>query len=134
MKALSSLVLMAIGTCGLLGCGSGGAAQATVEQNAYAQITGLGDAAGSQEMFADAFVDGAAPKNRKDYASRGFEVTGDATISGDTASVPVKIFGGVFSSDSGDHGKESATIAEVETTWTLQKSDTGWKIKDAPLE
>ncbi len=134
MKALGSLLVMSFALCSLLGCGSGEGAQATVEQNVNAQIEGLGDAAGSEEMFSEAFVAGEAPKNRDDYASRGYEVVGDANISGDTATVPVKIFGGVFASQAGDRAKESPTSPEVETTWTLQKVDGAWKIKDAPLE
>lgn len=135
MKALSSWGVLALGICGLLGCGGSGAGlQATDEQNLYAQIEGLGDAAGSDEMFSSAFVEGATPKNRSDYASRGYQIMEKATIEGDTASVPVKIFGGVYASDAGDRASESATIPEVETTWTLQKSGDTWKIKEAPLE
>ena len=135
MKSFNSWGLLAIVICGLLGCGgSGDGAKATDEQNLYAQIEGLGDAAGSDQMFSEAFVAGSVPENRSDYASRGYQIMEEATISGDTASVPVKIFGGVFSSEGGDRGRQSAEIPEVETVWTLTKSDGAWKIQDAPLQ
>ncbi|QDS96467.1 hypothetical protein FF011L_52780 [Roseimaritima multifibrata] len=117
----------------MLGCGGGAAAVSTLEQDAYAQVEGLGDAAGDQAMFEEAFVAGAAPKNRSEYASRGYEVVGEPVIEGDNATLKVKIFGGVFETGGSDSGKGGKDTGEVEQTWTLQRSGEAWKIKDAPL-
>ncbi len=116
------------------GCDAPAAMEATLQQDAYAQIEGLGDAAGDEEMFADAFVAGAAPDNRKDYASRGYQIAEEATVEGNTATVPVKIFGGVAAtSDSDRGGSASSSVSETEQVWTLELVGDDWKIKDAPL-
>ena len=118
-----------------VGCGAPEAAEATLEQNVYAQIEGLGDAAGDQQRFADAFVDGSVPDNREDYAKRGYQIDGEAEIDGETATVPVKIFGGVYSSSESDRrSRKSSAPAETTQTWTLRRTGDEWKIHDAPLE
>ena len=117
-----------------IGCGSSGVVKPTDEQNAFASVEGLGDLAGDDQMFASAFVAGAAPKNRKDYGERGYQVSGEPTFDGDSVTVPVKIFGGVHATASGDtRGGKASTVAETEQVWTLQRTDGQWKIKDAPL-
>ncbi|EMI16001.1 signal peptide-domain containing protein [Rhodopirellula maiorica SM1] len=117
-----------------LGCGSSGVVKPTDEQNAFASVEGLGDLAGDDEMFASAFVAGAAPENRKDYGERGYQVNGEPSFDGDTVTVPVKIFGGVHATSSGDgRGGKASSVAETEQVWTLQRTDGQWKIKDAPL-
>ncbi|MCO8120323.1 hypothetical protein NHH03_01145 [Stieleria sp. TO1_6] len=116
------------------GCSSYEPQTATLEQDAYARVEGLGDLASDEKMFASAFVPGAEPKNRKDYSARGYQVTGQPSIEGDSASVTVKIFGGVVDSAAGDgHSRASTGIKDSQQTWTLQLVDDNWKIKDAPL-
>ncbi|WP_372725847.1 hypothetical protein [Novipirellula sp.] len=133
---LNKLVVAALmlSTLTWIGCGSSGVVKPTDEQNAFASVEGLGDLAGDDAMFASAFVSGAAPKNRKDYGERGYQVNGDPTFDGDTVTVPVKIFGGVHATASGDgRGGKASSVAETEQVWTLQRIDGQWKIKDAPL-
>lgn len=125
----SLLFVVAVG-----GCDAPAAMEASVEQDAYAQIEGLGDAAGDEEMFADAFTAGSVPENRKDYAERGYQIAAEATVEGNTATVPVKIFGGISAtSDSDRGGSGSSSISETEQVWTLELVGEDWKIKDAPL-
>lgn len=135
MKNVSQLFIVALLVVpALIGCGSSDPVQVTDAQNLNAQIEGLGDAAGDDASFANAFVAGAAPENRKDYGSLGFQVVGDASVDGDSATVPVKIFGGVHSTSGKDSGSSKPSDAkETEQVWTLQKSGDTWKIKDAPL-
>ena len=132
-KVLLSLVLL-LSSVALSGCGSSDVVKPTVEQNVFASIEALGDSAGDDEMFATAFVSGTAPENRKDYALHGYQVNGEPTFSGDTVTVPVKIYGGVQDSSSGDNaGKKAGSAGETEMVWTLQRVEDQWKLKDAPL-
>ncbi|WP_153558579.1 hypothetical protein [Roseimaritima sediminicola] len=134
LKKVSGLLVVSIPLLGMvLGCGGGSAAVSTLEQDAYAQVEGLGDAAGDPAMFEDAFVSGAAPENRDDYAARGFQVVGDPAIDGEVATLQVEIFGGVHETGGGDRAKEGQDTGPVEQTWTLQRVGDTWKIKDAPL-
>ena len=121
--------------CLLAGCGESAAPPMTTEENVYAHVVGLGDASGSEEMFQAAFVSGAVPQNRKDYGKYAFLVDGTAEINGDEATVPVKIIGGVISSQAGDRAaKEKAgDKTESQMTWKLQREGKEWKIKEAPL-
>lgn len=115
--------------------GCGGSAKVDPDvQNVGSQVTGLGDLAGMPEQFALAFVPGAAPKNPSAYGDYGYEVIGPATINGDTATVEVKIFGGVLSPADGDKASKTSSSDEFTKTWTLQKVGEEWKIKDAPLQ
>ncbi|MCC9644259.1 hypothetical protein LOC71_18435 [Rhodopirellula sp. JC740] len=127
-KLLPLLLLPAV-----VGCGSSAPQKATDEQNAFAAIEGLGDIAGDPKMFATAFVDGSAPDNADEYAQRGYEVAGEGEVNGDQMTVPVKIFGGVFASSSSDRGKKASDAGNTTQTWTLQRVNEDWKIKDAPL-
>ncbi|QDV71393.1 hypothetical protein Poly24_51290 [Rosistilla carotiformis] len=135
MKNVSKLFIVALlAAPALVGCGSTDPVQVTDAQNLNAQVEGLGDAAGDEESFSKAFVTGAAPENRKDYGARGFQVVGEATVDGDSATVPVKIFGGVYSTSGKDGGRKKPSDAtETEQVWTLQRNGDVWKIKDAPL-
>jgi hypothetical protein len=117
----------------LTGCGGSSKVDPDV-QNVGSQVTGLGDLAGMPEQFALAFVPGAAPKDAAAYGDYGYEVVGPATINGDTATVEVKIFGGVHSPADGDAAKKASASGEFTKTWTLQKVGEEWKIKDAPLQ
>ncbi|WP_339735121.1 hypothetical protein [uncultured Gimesia sp.] len=127
--------ILCLVSCLLAGCGGGGVAKPTVEENVYAHVVGLGDASGNEEMFQAAFVSGAAPKNRKDYGKYAFIVEGQAEINGDEANVPVKVIGGVISSQDGDRAakKKSGDKSETQMTWKLQREGKEWKIKEAPL-
>ncbi|MCM2373577.1 hypothetical protein [Aporhodopirellula aestuarii] len=117
-----------------IGCDSSGSVKPSDEQNAFASVAGLGDMAGDDESFAKAFVAGSVPKNRKDYSERGYEVAGEATFDGDTATVPVKIFGGVHATSGGEkRGGKPSAVSQTEQIWTLIRVDDKWKIKDAPL-
>lgn len=123
----SSLLLFAT-----IGCGSS-VVKPTDEQNAFASVEGLGDMAGDDKMFTSAFISGAVPDDRVEYGKRGYQVNGDATFDGDQVTVPVKIFGGVHATSSRDLRSKASTVAETEQTWTLQRVDGQWKLKDAPL-
>lgn len=122
-------------SCVLAGCGGNTAPPTSVEQNVFAPVVGLGDASGSETMFQAAFVSGAAPENREDYAKFAFVVDGEAEINGDEASVPVKVIGGVTSSQGGDSAAKAKAGDKSETkmTWKLQREGEEWKLKEAPL-
>lgn len=117
----------------LIGCGSSAPLKATVEQNAYARVEGLGDMAGDPQMFATAFVEGSAPENHEDYAQRGYQIDGDGEMNGDQMTVPVKIFGGVFATSGSDRSKKASDIGTTTQNWVLQRVGEDWKIKEAPL-
>lgn len=135
MKSKISIMMMAL-LCPIIysGCGSSNAGKPTEQQNVFASIEGLGDAAGDPEMFATAFVSGAAPENREDYGMRGYQVNGEPTFEGDSVTVPVKIFGGVQATSQADNSRANPSESEeTESIWTLQRVDDQWKLKDAPL-
>lgn len=69
-----------------------------------------------------AFTKEAAPSNsdREKFAKLGFDVAGEISISGDTATFPVKII---------DYEKETDTTV----TWKAQKVGEEWKLSEAPL-
>ncbi|KAA0143172.1 hypothetical protein [Gimesia chilikensis] len=119
----------------LVGCGGDGDTQTTVEQDVLAQVAGLGDSSADEQMFQAAFVAGAAPENRKDYGKYAYMIDGQAEISGDEATVPVKIIGGIVSSQEGDSAarKKAGEKTETKMTWKLQREGNEWKLKDAPL-
>lgn len=117
----------------VIGCGSSAPPKATLEQNAFASVEGLGDVAGDPKMFATAFVDGAAPDNHQDYAQRGYEIAGEAEVNGDQLTVPVKIFGGVVATSTADRAKKASDVGTTTQNWVLQRVGEEWKIKDAPL-
>lgn len=118
----------------LAGCGSATSRPPSAPQNVTAQIEGLGDAVGSEEMFAAAFVPGAAPENREDYGNFIIQIIGEPEINDDLAVVSVKLTGGVVSAQLGDKAKASGgDKAETESVWTVQKVGEEWKIQDAPL-
>ncbi|QEG39044.1 hypothetical protein [Roseimaritima ulvae] len=128
-----ALSLFALSLVCFTGCGAGPAAESTLEQDAYATIEGLGDAAGDEAMFAESFVPGVAPKNRKDYAACGYEVVGDPQIQDDTATLDVKIFGGVHASGGSDSSRSTTSAKNSQQTWTLKRVGEEWKIETAPL-
>lgn len=71
------------------------------------------------------FAAGAAPKDKAQigrYTAYYFDVSGNPSVSGDTATAKVKIR---------PDGKAAGTDAEVE--WSFVKDGGGWKIKSAPL-
>lgn len=118
----------------LPGCGASELPKASDEQHAYATVEGLGDMAGSASSFAKAFAPGSAPDNRKEYAERGYQVAGDLVIDGESATVPVEIFGGVIVTSEDDRrATQSSASGSTMQTWTLIRSGDEWKIKDAPL-
>lgn len=120
----------------LVGCGGGeGALQPTEEEEVYANIMGLGDASGDAAMFQTAFVSGAVPENRKDYGKYAYVIDGEAEIDGDQATVPVKVIGGIVSSQEGDSAakKKAGEKTETKMTWKLQREGKEWKLKEAPL-
>lgn len=123
--------VLALLTC--IGCGSSAPPKATLEQNAFASVLGLGDIAGDPKMFPTAFVDGTAPENREDYAQRGYEIAGEAEVNGDQLTVPVKIFGGVVATSTADRAKKASDVGTTTQNWVLQRVGEEWKIKDAPL-
>ena len=109
-----------------IGCG-GEADQVDAELNveegeAVARIaSGLSDCVGSEELFAGAFVDGSPVDDETRAKYRGFNFVADAaTISGDTATIPVAI-----------EDANEQIIANVE--WTAVKEGDRWKLKTAPM-
>ncbi|QDT19661.1 hypothetical protein [Gimesia chilikensis] len=121
--------------CMTCGCGGSDAPQTTVEQDVFAEVTGLGDTYADEKMFQDAFVSGAAPQNREDYGKYAYVIDGEAEIDGDQATVPVKIIGGIVSSQEGDSAakKKAGEKTETKMTWKLQREGEEWKLKEAPL-
>jgi len=133
--SLLVLAVILVMMTGSIGCGGGAPMKPTVQQNAFAQIEGLGDMAMDEAMFANAFMPGSVPPNRQDYAKLGYTVGSDAAIDGETASVPVTIFGGVFTSQEGSANASRPTEqVTAEKVWTLQRVGDEWKIKDAPIK
>ena len=59
-------------------------------------------------------------RDREKFAKLGFDVAGEISISGDTATFPVKII---------DYEKETDTTV----TWKAQKVGEEWKLSEAPL-
>ncbi|WP_246113016.1 hypothetical protein [Allorhodopirellula solitaria] len=133
MKSILGFAL-ALCACAILGCGSSEGIKPTDEQNVFASVEGLGDIAGDEAMFADAFVPGSVPENRREYSERGYQVTGEPTYAGDQVTVPVKIFGVMHATSSSEsRAKRGNSVAETQQTWTLEQVDGQWKLKDAPL-
>lgn len=113
------------------GCGNEIPGSDEVSQVA-AVVTSVNDAAGSETMFQEMFVGGSAPEGREKYFSAIIKLEGTPDISGEEATVNVKISQGA-SSQEGRGGMESEEVASGAVTWTLQKQGETWKIKDAPL-
>ncbi|MEW4528686.1 MAG: hypothetical protein ACF8PG_12425 [Maioricimonas sp. JB045] len=122
----------------LSGCGQDLDADPSESQQVSSAITGLNDAAGQDEAFLSMFVDGAAPAERGPYATVAYEVVGEPSVSGDEATVDVKIIPGVMNSMGGDKpAKKDASEADIQPStqsWTLQKVGGTWKLKDAPIQ
>ncbi|QDU40333.1 hypothetical protein Mal4_46890 [Maioricimonas rarisocia] len=119
------------------GCGQDLDADLSESQEINAAIAGLNDAAGQDEAFASVFVDGATPGERAPYASVAYEVAGEPSVSGDEATVDVKIIPGMVNSMAGDKpqkGSSDAALQASTQTWTLQKVGGTWKLKDAPIQ
>ncbi|MFI4852857.1 MAG: hypothetical protein ACIAZJ_27405 [Gimesia chilikensis] len=121
--------------CITCGCGGSDVPQTTVEQDVFAEVVGLGDSCADEKMFQDAFVSGAVPENRKDYGKYAYVIDGEAEIDGDQATVPVKVIGGIVSSQEGDSAakKKAGEKTETKMTWKLQREGKEWKLKEAPL-
>lgn len=115
------------------GCGGSASNNADATQ-IVAQLSGLGDLSGMPERFNEVFAPGKAPADPARYGAYGYEAIGPVTVSGDTATVDVRIFGGVLSPAQGDKAKKASAAKEFTRTWTLQKIGDEWKLADAPLE
>lgn len=124
---------LAVLSAAVAGCGGTSAVDPDV-QDVSGLVTGLGDLAGMPEVFAESFVAGAAPKNTQPYGDYGYEVVSPVKVSGDVATVDVRIFGGVMSPSEGDKAKKPSLAGESTKTWTLRRVDEAWKIEDAPLQ
>jgi hypothetical protein len=129
---LRRVALLLLAPVVLLAAGCGGSAGGRKEDGSLSDreqvrqyIQSMGDIAGTPASFAKQFADGAAPAkaDMAKYAAFEFNVAGDPTISGDSATVPVQVL------------KSGGGVDEVvgTTTWTLAKAGDGWKIKTAPL-
>jgi len=120
--------------CALAGVGCGGSSTVDPDTTAVvAQLAGLGDLAGMPDRFGELFVAGKVPDDPAAYGEFGYEAAGPVEISGDTATVPVRIFGGVLSPAEGDKAKKQSKATEGTATWTFQRVGDEWKIVDAPL-
>lgn len=116
----------------LAGCGKATEGKLTETDEVVASVACLNDLAMDEKSFQGAFVAGTAPKNRAAYFSSAIEVTGSPVISGDGATVTVKISQG-NSSTEGVKNIKVAKIGSGEVTWKLKKEENSWKIQDAPL-
>lgn len=137
MRSVTRLVPVAVLSM-LVAGGCGGpehTAGSTEAEEVAAVVTGINDVVEDQEAFQQLFVSGSAPEDPSAYGQYGYEVVGMPEISGDQATVNMKVFGGMAGSQSGDSAENSEGGAqqEGEVTWTLQKEGESWKIKDAPL-
>ena len=110
-----------------LGCGGGDTPASPGELTAdqieiLALVGGVSDMASDLNRLRESFTKESAPKSAdlKKYSGNMFEIAGDISISGDTASFPVKISS--YSSD-----------ASVEKQWKATKQDGKWKLSDTPL-
>lgn len=130
-SAILSLVFSVPALALLPGCGSGDG-ELTDEQQITALVSGLNDATGDQEAFAERFVSGSAPEDFEPYQSAAFTPS-SPSISGDEATVPVKVRTGIVDSSQGDGAKAKSKAETFEVTWTLQKVSGDWKLKDAPI-
>lgn len=132
-KFIAGMLVLAAGLP--FGCGQDLDADPSESQQVASVITGLNDAAGQDEAFQAIFVDGAAPAEREPYATVAYEVVGEPTVSGEEATVDVKIIPGVMNSMGGDRpAKQDASLELSTQTWTLQKVGGTWKLKDAPIQ
>ena len=110
-----------------IGCGSE-VDQLEAEINAgedeiVAQLaSGLSDCVGNEDTFAAAFVNGSPVDEETRAKYQGFSFSTDlATISGDTATIPVVI-----------ENLDGQVVATVE--WTAVKEGSNWKLKTAPMQ
>lgn len=116
-----------------VGCGGGSDAPDSEEpQKVAAVVSGLNDAAGSDETFSSVFVGGQAPEDRDKYYSTSIEIIGIPEVSGDTATAVIKISQGNAESE-GNSDTKATDVSNGEVTWSLKKEGGEWKIQDAPL-
>jgi hypothetical protein len=111
-----------------LGCGGGQEAvkpqDLTDDQKEIiALVGGVSDVATELTRLRSVFTKDAAPSQAemKDYSSHYFQVTGDVSVTGDTATIPVKVAS--YSSDS-----------TANVTWKAAKDSGKWKLTDAPVK
>lgn len=94
------------------------------DQQAVAALVGqVSDyAAQGQKSLRSIFTRDGAPSSGdvKKYKARYFELDGDVTVSGDSATFPVKV---------GQYKSPGTAVAQ----WKATKVDGNWKLADAPL-
>jgi len=125
MRKLHTFFL-AVAVAGPLGSGCGesgpgGPSYGGEEGRKIAQLVELvNDEKSTSKNLARLFVKGAAPKDTRKYPLYYFEVSGEPTVSGDSATAMVKV-------------KQEAGEETVEKEWSFAKEGDAWKIKSAPL-
>jgi hypothetical protein len=123
------MVLMAMALCApLVGCGGGEVAttstEVTEDQMAVGSLPSLAaDKSNDLARLREVFVKDAWPSSsdRKKYADHMFDIDGDITVTGDTATFPIKI-------------TNYETQASSTATWKAQKVDGTWLLSDAPVK
>lgn len=132
LKNLCSFAVTLVLAATVTGCGGSSAVDPDTSQ-IVSQLAGLGDLAGMPDRFNELFVAGKAPADPARYGDFGYEPAGPVERNGDTATVEVRIFGGVLSPADGDKAKKQSKSAEQTATWTFQRVGEEWKLVDAPL-
>src|SRR5262245_26327550 len=118
-----TLTGVVLSTVVLSGCSKTGAGPSYggEEGRKIAQLVELvNDEKSTAPNLARLFVKGAAPKDSRKYPLYYYEVSGNPTVSGDTATAMVKV-------------KLEAGEETVEKEWSFAKEGEAWKIKSAPL-
>lgn len=131
MKLVCAIALLIL-SVSFSGCGGATEAGSSESDKVVAAVMCLNDRAMDEGDFKTAFVDGAAPKNRADYFSSAIEVVSAPSLSGNEATISVKVSQGNSSSEGGK-GLKATKIGNGEVTWKLKKEESGWKLTEAPL-
>lgn len=124
----STLALFAVGFLSAAGCGGSVAQPPSYGSDDGKAIAVLVDQVNefksTASHFEKLFAPGAAPKGAagKKYATLSYDVSGNPTVSGATATARVKMRKEM--GDGGDAGEQE---------WSFVKDGDKWKIKSAPL-
>ena len=121
---IRTAVLLGAALTTLAGCASSQDAAPASEQTTIVQVVKSFNGAKNNAKFAaDWFAQGAAPAaaELRSYARYDCKVAEKPTVSGDTATVPIKVL----------KINTEEEVGRVE--WTLVKENGQWRLKSAPL-
>jgi|SRR5262245_65646715 len=104
----------------LHGCGSEAKREQQPDEQLVSLVTGTPDKALNAKQAKEHFVTVPAKGELQRYAQLSFEPAGSPSVSGNTATVPVKITA------------PDGTL-KGEVTWEFVKDGDRWKLKNAPL-